>query len=219
MQFKEETKVFTEDGREVGNIDQIVMDPKTKEVTHVVVRKGFLFTEDKLVPIDLIDIATEDHVMLRDDAPDPDDLPRFEETHFVPLSEEEEARTDYPAGYARPVYWYPPVGAATWGAPYPGFPEQPLRAKTERNIPEDTVSLQEGATVVGADGEEVGDIERVFADPESERVTHFLVSEGLLLKEKKLVPAAWAGTISGDQVELVVSSSLLDDLPEYKVGR
>jgi uncharacterized protein YrrD len=43
----------------------VVLDPQTKKAIHIVVRKGFLFTEDKVVPISFISDATEDRVTLR----------------------------------------------------------------------------------------------------------------------------------------------------------
>src|SRR5439155_22796917 len=92
--------------------------PLTRDVTHVVVRKGFLFTEDKVVPIDLIATATEDRVMLRSDVGDPDALPQFEEAHYIPLAEAE-PDIRHAAQNATPLYWYPPVGVAAWG--YPGY--------------------------------------------------------------------------------------------------
>lgn len=55
MQFKQGTHVYTIDGKDVGAIDRVVLDPKTDEVTHVVVRRGWLFSEDKVVPISSAD--------------------------------------------------------------------------------------------------------------------------------------------------------------------
>src|SRR6266545_4349468 len=108
MQFKQGTGVYTSDGRDVGRIDRVVLDPKTKEVTHIVVRKGFLFTEDKIVPLSLIASALEDQVRLRPDAGDLGALPPFEETHYIPVDEAEARGANYPVGLASPLYWYPP---------------------------------------------------------------------------------------------------------------
>jgi sporulation protein YlmC with PRC-barrel domain len=38
------TDIYTADGEKVGSIDRVVLDLETREVTHVVVQKGFLFT-------------------------------------------------------------------------------------------------------------------------------------------------------------------------------
>ena len=64
----------------------------------------------------------------------------------------------------------------------------------------------------------MGDVERVFADSQSERVTHFVISKGLLLKERTLVPATWVIRVVEDEVRLVVDADFLDALPEYELA-
>jgi sporulation protein YlmC with PRC-barrel domain len=117
------------------------------------------------------------------------------------------------------------VGVTRWGYPYPadpvypgypGYPERPYVAETEQNIPEDTVALAEGAKVYGSDGEHVGDVEQVFMDAQTDQATHLVISRGLLLKERKLVPTTWATTVGEDEVYLSVDSSFMDRLPDYK---
>jgi sporulation protein YlmC with PRC-barrel domain len=46
MQFKENAEVFTSTGEKDGRIDRVVIDPNSNELTHLVVKKGFLFTKD-----------------------------------------------------------------------------------------------------------------------------------------------------------------------------
>ena len=58
MEIKRNAKVTTADGKDVGRVDRVVIDPQSKEVSHLVIRQGFLFTEDKVVPIDLVSAAT-----------------------------------------------------------------------------------------------------------------------------------------------------------------
>ena len=45
------------DGEYLGEIDRLVIDPSGRQVTHVVVRKGTFFTEDKVVPMEMIETA------------------------------------------------------------------------------------------------------------------------------------------------------------------
>ena len=126
MQFKEGAQVFTSDGEEAGKVDRVVLDPITNEITHLVVRKGFLFTEDKVVPIDLVQSATEERVELKG-VEDLDALPQFEETYYVRAEETEPGRARAPGayspGYVRPYYWYPPPHITWWGTmPYGLYP-------------------------------------------------------------------------------------------------
>jgi uncharacterized protein YrrD len=216
MQFKEGAHVYTADGNDVGSIDRVVLDPQTNEVTHVVVRKGWLFTEDKVVPTNLIDIAVADRVQLRSGVQNLDDLPPFEETFYVPPGET--TGDAYPVGYAAPRYWYPPVGAAWSGyyTGYYGYPVAPYVAYTEQHIPEGTVALQEGAKVVSADGENVGNVERVFTNNELNRATHMLITEGWLFKEKRLIPVDWIRNVDEDEIRLAVNARTLEQVPEYQ---
>jgi uncharacterized protein YrrD len=220
MLFKEGANVFTSGGQKVGEIERVVIDPLSKEVTHVIVRKGFLFTKDKVVPISLIGAATEDKVSLREDAGNLEALPDFEETHYIPVRVGKE-RAGKRSGDSEPYFWYPPVGYTWWAASrgpvhhgYPPVP--PFVVETERNVPEGTVALKEGAGVVSADGEHVGDIDAVLTDAKTDRATHLLISQGVLLKETKLVPTTWISTVMEDKVHLVVGSILLQDLPSYE---
>ena len=87
----------------------------------------------------------------------------------------------------------------------------------ERNIPDGAVPIQEGARAIGSDGQHIGDIERIFTDGATERATHLLMSQGLILKQKKLIPTTWLESVFEDQVHLVVSSTFMDDLPEYQI--
>jgi uncharacterized protein YrrD len=96
MRFKQGATVSTYDDKNLGTVDRVVLNPKTKEVTHIIVRKGFLFSEDKLIPLDLVALATEDKVTLRQDATDLDKLPIFEEVHYIPLDETEARTAEYP---------------------------------------------------------------------------------------------------------------------------
>lgn len=214
MELKEGTSVFTPNGDEVGRINRFVLHPATNEVTHIVVQKGWLFPEDKVVPMSMIRTATEDRLVLNQ-VEDADQLPAFEETHYIELNSGDLNPTG-PAAYryAPAYYWYPPSG-------YLGYPElgpayYGLPVETTRNIPADAVPLKEGANVMTADGEHVGDVERLFVDSESSKVTHVLISEGFLFKERKLIPAHWLRSVEEDKVFLAVPATLLERLPAYQ---
>lgn len=218
MELKEGTSVFTTGGEEVGQINRVILDPATNEVTHVVVQKGWLFTEDKVVPIDMVGSATEDKVLLQENAGEFDKLPAFEETHYIGLGEEEyRPGTNLPVSgrYAPAYYWYPPSGYIGYPGYGPGFyGGRPM--VTTRNIPEDTIPIREGTDVMSADDEHVGEVERIFMDADSNQATHFVISQGLLFKDRKLVPTYWVTSVDEDKVHLSVNSRLLERLPSYE---
>ena len=102
MQFKANETVISTDGDKVGEIDRVVIDPKTDAVTHIVIRKGFLFTEDKVVPVDWISTAAGEPIVLDVSKDKIDSLPDFKETHYVRREGDH-----FPEDYAPAYYWYP----------------------------------------------------------------------------------------------------------------
>lgn len=217
MQLKKGANVYTADGKKVGDVERVVMDPRSKEVTHIVVDKGFLFGEDKVVPISLVGTVEDDAgVHLREDAGDLDLLPNFIDTEFVP-SGVEQTVDDYPEDYARPLYWYPPVGVGWWhGFGWPNYVTPELTSVKQVNIPDGTVALEEGADVIAADDERVGSVDAVLTEPEADRATHLVVSEGVLFADRKLVPMQWVDLVLENEVHLAVPSTVLEDLPDYE---
>jgi uncharacterized protein YrrD len=219
MQIKDGADVYTPSGKHVGSVERVVLDPRTKEVSHIVVKKGILFTSDKVVPISLIGPAEGDRLMLREDAGDLERLPDFESTHYlaaeVPVDQVARKRSDRGS-----IYWYPPTGADWPTGSYDFTPSTSPLYVTEktRNIPEGTIALKEGAHVISSDGEHVGNIERVFTKSPEEQITHLLISRGLILKEEKLVPVAWVASVEDESVHLAVSANYVEGLPEYEMA-
>ena len=235
MELKEGTRVFASDGKEVGRIRRFVINPATNEVTHIVVQKGWLISEDRVVPFEMVNTATEHTVVLSENMHTFKQLPPFEETHYSAAPEADVSRGGSPRHTVeKPERSEEPHhdqiveadvsqgGAPRYGAvpSYYSYPPHryvgyPLMELT-RNIPEHTIPLREGTDVISFDGEHIGDIERLFVAADSNRATHFVISQGLVFKDRKLIPAHWVRTVDEDKVELAVSSKRLEDLPAYE---
>jgi uncharacterized protein YrrD len=230
MELREGTEVFTPAGKQVGKVNGFVLDPATNEVTHIIVQKGWLLPEDKVLSFDIVQSASEDKVVLNEDIGDFDELPAFEEAHYIQTRDADVAPGETPAprdrlpnsdlnrgadrgySYAPAYYWYPPHGFIGYPVGYYGWPPM----ETVRNIPEDTIPLKEGTDVMSSDGEHVGDVQRLYVEPESNQATHFVISQGMLFKDRKLVPAHWVKSVSEEKVQLAVTSALLERLPSFE---
>ncbi len=217
MHFKKNCDVLTHDKNTVGQIDRVVIDPTTDEVSHLVVKKGFLFTEDKVVPITDIETTSEKTVILKKTAA-PDDYPEFDETQYVPNGGVEDfnrRQTDE----ARKLLWYHSAVKAPnlKSAPYPSEQKPLYYKQTHRNIPDDAVALEEGADVTDTDGKQLGTIEDIYAETETFKVTHLLVSSGMIKKDRKLVPVNWIKDIVEDAVLLHINSRVFENLPNADV--
>mgnify|MGYP006302614913 CR=1 FL=1 len=216
MQFREKAEVLTSEGEKAGRLIRLVVDPRAKELTHLVLQKGLLFTEDKVVPLQYVDFTADDQIVLKKGAGDPEQLPPFEEINFTPLGDRAAPAGLATSGIPSMTWYYPWAGSAWWHAEdFSAFAKPQYAVSSVRNIPEDTVPLEEGGRVISADEVHVGDIERLYADPEENRVTHLLVSRGLIIKEKKLIPSFWIDTVVEDEVQLTVESTIVDNLPDY----
>jgi uncharacterized protein YrrD len=210
VEFVKGADVFNAAGERVGTVSRVVIDVKTSDVTDLVVDRGSLFPDEKVIPIELLDTATEDRISLRETNQSVDDLPNYETTHYVRVDQK-----GAPYNNLETSYWYPPINFQT---PAPGrMPAVPveLDTRTEPGIPEGRIAISEGAPVISADDQHIGNVEQVIMNSEGNAVTHFVIGKGLLLKEHKLVPSFWASSMDEEKIRLSVDSSLFDRLPDY----
>jgi len=211
MRFVKGAEVFTATGENIGTISRIVIDAKTRDVTDLVVERGALLKDEKVIPVGLVDLENEDRITLRETNQNVDDFLDYETTHYVSLDQ-----VGVPYENIDTYYWYPPANFQTpTGGILPGIRPDYV-PQTETSIPEGRVAIAEGAQVISADDKHIGNVEQVIADSETNNVTHFLVGKGFLLKEHKLVPSHWVTSVDESKVYLSVEAGLFDRLPDYQ---
>ena len=209
VQLQKNAAVITADGRRVGSLERVVVNPRSKALTDIVVSTGALLNrEEKVVPIGLVTETTESQVVLSEDAGDLVSFPAFEEEHLVEGGEYEDP--------PRPVEVQPPVvfGYPGLGPPMVTTTGEQLVTEVEQNIPEGTVAMKESAKIITADGEHVGNLERVLAEPSLEQITHLLISMGGLMKKWKLIPIQWVMVMGEDEVHLRVKKTQVEELAD-----
>lgn len=87
---------MTRDGKRVGTVDQLVLDSETREVRAIIVHRGFLFTEDRIVDRAWGEaVAPDGTVWLSLSADEVEELPQFVEAEFVRLTQEEATSLPY----------------------------------------------------------------------------------------------------------------------------
>lgn len=211
MRFVKGAEVFTAEGEKIGTISRIVIDAKTRDVTDLVVERGALLKDEKVIPVGLVDLENEDRIRLRETNQNVDDFLDYETTHYVPLDQ-----ADVPYENIDTYYWYPPANFRTLtGGLLPGIRPDYI-PQTETSIPEGRIAISEGAQVISADEEHIGNVEQVIANSETNNVTHFVVGKGFLLKEHKLVPSQWVSRVDEGKVYLSVEARLFERLPDYQ---
>jgi uncharacterized protein YrrD len=217
IQFQKNASVMVTNGQKVGSLHRIVVNPRNNMLTNIVVRTGTLLNqEEKVIPIDLVVEADMNQVILHDRPGILQSLPPFEEERIV---EENGALDQPPSLDDMPLVMFgrPNVGMPNVATPLINDPEglnEKFVTHIEQNIPVGTVAIKEGARVITAEGKHAGNVESVLADSSTARVTHLLVSNGLLTKEKKLLPIHWVTVLGEDEIRLGVKKSSLDALAD-----
>jgi len=235
MQLQKNEAVYTADGQQIGVIDRVVLDPSTNEISHLVIRQGWLFTEDKVVPIELVDLTDGDRIGLRRDVKNLDQLPPFEEVSYIPYTGDAASATSEPSAAdeandrattttytkvtdAFTLYGYPRrgMGGPEMNVGDYGYPDELYKVKVKRHIPTGTVALQEGAVVVDSQGERVGTIRQIMINEQTKEATHLLIAEGWLFREERLVPINWVKAVTEAEVQLYVKTDVLNQLPAHQ---
>jgi sporulation protein YlmC with PRC-barrel domain len=191
LQLHEHTKISDSDGRELGEVAGFVIDPGGKQLTHVIIEQGAVYPEDRIVPVAALD-ETEGGIGLRPGV-NPYDLPEFDSSNYL------EADSAMAPGWPSAFIWAYPIPS---GAGFPAYPLVPnvdtVDSSMTRNMPEGSVFVDDGTTVVSANGTDVGSITEVaIADDGS--LSHLVVDPGFF-KAERIIPSHWIADIAENVV-------------------
>lgn len=203
LHIHKDATVYTADMEKVGSVKRVVIDALTQQTTHIVVKKGFIFPEDRVIPVAAIAKATEGQIDL-DPECDVEQFPPFEEqleiSDYETLSESKATRM--------PFNRY-----GLYGMPFPVV--SPVASTPrERNIPDRSVPLKTGADVVVGD-EKIGVFEELLTE-KTGVTTHLVVALGILSPVRKAVPIGWVRTFNEDTVRLGVPLGMIEQVNEYQ---
>lgn len=210
IQFQKDADILNELGEKIGSLERVVLNPQTNEITSLVVSTGVLFDKkEKVVPIELVSAGRDNSVILRKGAGILDILPLFEEKQLVSegdMPDEPLKSEDVPPV----IYGYPGTSVIV--------PSQDRFVTVyEKNIPEGTVAMKEGAKVLASEGKQVGLVESVLVDPNKDKVTHFRISSGLFVKDTKIIPIHWVKRVAENEVYLVVKKASVEKLASAEI--
>ncbi|MGF1597234.1 MAG: PRC-barrel domain-containing protein [Acidimicrobiales bacterium] len=204
MQFREGTEVRSASGDKLGDIERLVVDPSRDTITHLVISKGFLFPEERVVPVDIVASAGADEVLLNTTI-QLDELPVFIETHYIDL--EESAQRSHPTATTAPLAWgYPFLGVP---AMYPTYPAGTATEVT-RNVPEGSTVASTGSSVITTDGEDIGKVKAVDVSDAGDMVA-IEVDPGWF-RDEQTIPAHFIRDVGEDRVLLAVGSATVRQL-------
>ena len=213
--------VFTSEGRQVGDLHAVVVDPRDNEVTHIVVNTGPHFPEPGFgvpdlveVPIDQMEGAEESGVYLQVNREAFRAMPEYADRDYLPSAESEKGEPE-PGGPARFV-WNLGVAMVASLASIGGVavPREKFRkARFERHILND-------APVWRTDPEKhIGDVERVLVDEDSDEIRALVIKRGVVFPHDVILPIERVTEILDGVVHVDVSDAELDTLQEFKAPK
>ncbi len=201
MEIATGSAVYGKQGQQVGEVSHIVLDGRTKAVTHLVVSKGWLLPRDIVVSLDDVATTSPTEVRLRIDKDKLEQQPDFIEEHYVAPDPDD----PLPAGYGVGSALYNPLVPASgvgWYLPYSyGYTGVSPNVEIEKNVPDGSVTLAEAMDVWAGD-EKAGTVAGVRLHPRTEQVSHIVISKGWLFPEELLVPRSAVARVDERGVHL-----------------
>lgn len=210
------------DGKDVGKIRSVIIDPADLRVRAVVIEKGFLLPDDVVAPIESLVLGPESDTRLNRTADQVHDLPRFDVADYTNPPDEAAVSLGFPAGA---MLW--PIGGLYPGsavaAPGVGLGAvdvarasrdqgQEVEAEREREASQElTAAVREGADVLSSEGEKVGELHRLAFDAVSGRPLACTVREGFLFPKDIELPGELIGSVGDDAVRLTINRDELEE--------
>jgi len=183
-----------------GQTTYIVINPMTRQATHLVVQEWRPPRTERLVPIDEVTEITADKIHLRCTKDELAAMDPFVETEYIRVE-----RPHY-EDYAYMVSRYVPV-TAEW-----------VPVKRER-IPSGEVVVRRNAQVEATDGY-VGRVGEILVDAETGEITHLVLREGHLWGQKEVtIPVSAIDRAWEDTVYLKLDQATIESMPAVPVRR
>jgi sporulation protein YlmC with PRC-barrel domain len=188
-------KVYTTDG-DYGRLTNLVLDPESKTITHLVVAaKGFGHIEH-VVPLELVLEGTPDLVRLRRASQEVDALPEFIETDYV------REQFAYYNGFYDPF--------RSLDVSIPMMASVPMKHQV---LPPGELAINRGARVQATDGQ-VGRVDEMVVDVSNGNVTQLFVHQGHLWARRDVaIPAGQITRIADDAIYLSMNMQQVGELP------
>jgi hypothetical protein len=185
-----------------GRSTYVVLNPVTRQVTHVVVKENTIPQLERLVPVGMVAETSPDQIHLVCSRQELHKLESFIETAFLP------------GGF--PYEAYELDEYRMWPYVLPGDELVPVE---HERVPPGELAVCRGSHVRATDGD-VGRVDEFLVDRETEHITHLVLREGHLWGQKDvLIPISEIGQIDEDRVYLTLSKAEVARLPTIPVKR
>lgn len=197
-------------------LKDVVIDPHSESISHLVVSPGHHSSQARLIPMDDIEADSGGIRCIGELT----SYPLVESTQFVRMSAPLEVEGDWQVGIEE-VSVLPYYRAEFGDFEYPPFPEgsDDEVGITYHRIPKDRVEIRRESPVITSDGKTIGHVDGFVVD-DDDHVTHLVLERGHLWgKQDVTVPVAAIDVLGNDQVVLSLTTDQVEALPRMRVHR
>ncbi len=200
------TTIRCTDG-DCAKLHKIALDEESDEVAALIVERGLLAKDRRVLPIDLVTKTTEEaiHVDLHSDALD--DYKTYDEKIFREPAEGWEETQDLTV---EGQFVRMPQG---FTVQTPSVPS--VRKRVHEGLSIDETPIHSGTPVHNIEGK-IGSVDRLISDEESKRLTAVVLRTPGLLPEYHILSAEHISSIDEDGVYIELDEDQVQDLPVYE---
>jgi sporulation protein YlmC with PRC-barrel domain len=199
----------------IGELEDLVVDPIKKRVTHIVVKPSHGYRETRLVPIEHARPGDGPEIQLDCTVNEVLEMPQVEEFAYLQLDESPTRDPDWDVGVTRvlalPYYegeGYP--GASGFGGD---------TGVVYDRVPKGEVEVRRTSNVMSKDGHYVGDVDGFLVD-DGDQITHFVLERGHLWGRREVtVPIGSVAKVESDTVTVDLTKDEIGELPSHKIRR
>ncbi|HYH93718.1 MAG TPA: PRC-barrel domain-containing protein [Candidatus Saccharimonadales bacterium] len=203
----------------VGELADVVIDPQTRRVTHLVVQPHHRDEEARLVPIDRAQAgeASDATISLNCTVAQMSEFELVREAAYLRLGEVPAEDPDWDVGIEEPLGLPPSPGMDAYGVG--GVDIDPHVMLTYDRVPMGEVEIRRASSVTSADGHHLGHVDGFVLDSE-QQIAHLVLEHGHLWGRREVViPASAVARVETDEVTLTLSKEEVGALPSARVHR
>lgn len=209
-------KVSCTDG-EYGRLADVVVDPTTRRITHLVVEPQHDHDRATLVPAEMLDPSHDgDGIMLRASADAVAHLPLVRETDYLRIDQAPVSDPQWDVGIENVLAmpYFQPVGFDTGLPPV----DDPVELVYDR-VPKGEVEIERHSPVLDTHGKVLGAVDGFVVDGEGQ-ITHVALHEGHLFGRREIsIPIGAVAKVENDGVLLGLEESEVKELPSIRLHR
>jgi sporulation protein YlmC with PRC-barrel domain len=197
-----------------GELSDILIDPGTRRVTHLVVQPHERHYLARLMPIGRARVdEVHGEIALECTVAELNDLKPIHESEYVRLGERpaDEAGSDVGIedGFELPPY--ESLGTSALGAGMEQFDTDPHVTLSYDRVPKGTVEIRRQSAVTSSDGHHLGHVVALLVDTQAQ-IAKLVLEHGHLWGKREMA-------IPGGSIDLILSDEIVLSLAKDEVGR